>query len=142
MPPKKKRGRHVDIDEYIPPTSQVPPSSTQERHTYYESRGPAVHYRISVPASPPTNLHSSPADLGDNINQDYPSDDFSVEDVDEGQEDEICALEVLGFGDIGDISNQPNLVEQSDHRKKRRRTQAVGFPRTSDFNLPRLTCFL
>ena len=88
MPPsKKKRSRHVEFDEYVPPdTLHVEePVVLQERHTHYELHGRAVHSLLTVPASPPST--------------DLASDDFNFasDDLDRAIE-ETCQYNLVVQG--------------------------------------------
>ena len=121
MPPsKKRRSRHVEFDEYVPPNMlhMEEPVVIQECHTHYELHGRAVHSLLTVPASPPsTNFVTDDLDRTTTVDE-YPS-FTSIEEVDEDQEVDNCELEALGLGEV---------LSQTDERKKRRRTQAVSSP--------------
>jgi hypothetical protein len=122
MPPsKKKRSRHVEFDEYVPPdTLHVEePVVLQERHTHYELHGRVVHSLLTVPASPPsTDLASDDFNFAsddlDRAIEEYPP-STAVEEIEEDHEIDNCELEALGLEMLG----------RTDGRKKRRRTQAV-----------------
>jgi hypothetical protein len=114
---RKKRGRDLDFDEYVPPNpSRREDPAPQERYTHYELHGRAKHSLITVPASPPSYLETDDFD-GDRTADEHQS--YPGIEENEDQEQHNCELEALGLGEI--------LGQTlADDPKKRRRTQAVS----------------